>query len=137
MGIPIVKFGYTITYVADVAAAIEFYRAAFGFEKRFMHEDGENAYAELDTGQTVMAFASHQVAETILADGYVKVDQSPHPIGFEMAMVTDDVESAIERAITAGASLIAPAQQKPWGQTVAYVRAPDGMLIEICTPVAS
>ena len=24
---------------------------------------------------------------------------------------------------------------KPWGQTVAYVRAPEGTLIELCTPM--
>ena len=24
---------------------------------------------------------------------------------------------------------------KPWGQVVSYVRAPDGCLIELCTPV--
>jgi lactoylglutathione lyase len=24
----------------------------------------------------------------------------------------------------------------PWGQTVSYVRCPDGTLVELCTPMA-
>lgn len=33
------------------------------------------------------------------------------------------------------AQALAPPVSKPWGQTVSYVRAPDGSLIELCTPV--
>ena len=30
---------------------------------------------------------------------------------------------------------IAAPTTKPWGQTVSYVRCPDGTLVELCTPV--
>jgi hypothetical protein len=30
---------------------------------------------------------------------------------------------------------MAPPVHKPWGQVVSYVRCPDGVLVELCTPV--
>jgi len=53
----------------------------------------------------------------------------------EIAFVTEDVEKAYKKAVKAGAMEVEKAQQKPWGQTVAYVRDIDGFLIELCTPV--
>jgi uncharacterized glyoxalase superfamily protein PhnB len=41
----------------------------------------------------------------------------------------------VQQSIEAGAILVAPPKQKPWGQTVAYVRDIDGFLIELCTPM--
>ena len=39
------------------------------------------------------------------------------------------------RALAAGAREMAPPVQKPWGQTVSYLRCPDGLLVELCTAV--
>jgi len=55
------KLGYTIIYVADVLATVEFYESAFGLTRRFIHES--NLYAELETGSTVLAFAGNEAAE--------------------------------------------------------------------------
>lgn len=30
---------------------------------------------------------------------------------------------------------IAAPLDKPWGQTISYVRCPDGTLVELCTPI--
>jgi uncharacterized glyoxalase superfamily protein PhnB len=53
----------------------------------------------------------------------------------EIAFTTDNVEELYHKAIEAGATAEAPAEWKPQGQTVAYVRDPDGFLLEICTPM--
>lgn len=53
--------------------------------------------------------------------------------GFELAFATDDVEGYLDRALKAGATLITEPEPKPWGQTVAYVRSPQGILVELCT----
>lgn len=128
------KFGYTISYVADVAASLAFYERAFGLERRFLHESG--GYGELDTGATVLGFADHATARGNLGHDYVAGDRSAQPLGMEVALVTDDVPAACERAVAAGATLLAPPAAKPWGQTVAYLRCPDGTLVELCTPLA-
>ena len=127
------KFGYTIVYVSSVTEALTFYKAAFGFETRFLHDSNE--YGELETGTTVLAFASHAMGEMNLDGQYQKADFNAAPFGVELAFVTDDVASAYARAIAAGAIAIKPPVEKPWGQLVAYVRAKEGSLIELCSPV--
>ena len=127
------KFGYTIVYVPSVTEALIFYKEAFGFETRFLHDSNE--YGELETGTTVLAFASHAMGEMNLDGQYQKTDLNAAPLGVELAFVTDDVASAYARAIAAGAIAIKPPVEKPWGQLVAYVRAKEGSLIELCSPV--
>jgi lactoylglutathione lyase len=127
------KFGYTIIYTEDVTKSIEFFEHAFGFKRRFIHESG---YGELDTGSTALAFASHELGTNNLPDGYLKINEAK-PLGIEIALVTDDVEQAFNKALSLGAAEIKKPMDKPWGQKVAYVRCPDGTLVEIFSPVVA
>jgi catechol 2,3-dioxygenase-like lactoylglutathione lyase family enzyme len=127
------RFGYTIVYVADPGASLDFFGRAFGLARRFLHESG--GYGELDTGGTTLAFAQHDTARGNLGHDYVAADRSPQPLGVEIGLLTSDVPAAVQRAVAAGATLLKDASTKPWGQTVAYVRAPDGTLVELCTPM--
>ena len=127
------KLGYTIIYVPDVASSLNFFEKAFGIGKKFLHEDG--TYGELDTGETTLSFASHELGETNFPDGHVPAHRSAQPLGFEIALVTDNVPQAHQHAIATGAKELAAPVHKPWGQVVSYVRCPDGILVELCTPV--
>ena len=127
------KFGYTIIYTDDVEESIRFFETAFGFQRRFVHESG---YGELETGSTALAFASHELGKGNLPEGYIKVNEAK-PVGVEIALVTDEVAKAYAKAIDAGAVSLKAPVAKPWGQIVAYVRCPDGTLVEICSPVGS
>lgn len=127
------RFGYTIVYVADPARSLDFFERAFGLARRFLHESG--GYGELDTGSTTLAFAQHTTARANLGVDYLAADTSAMPLGMEIGLLTDDVAGACERAVAAGARLLRPATLKPWGQTVAYLRCPDGTLVEVCTPM--
>jgi len=128
------KFGYTIIYVTDVNTSLAFFEKAFGIKTRFVHESG---YGELETGETTLAFASHHLGQNNLPDGYVAADASVKPLGVEIALVTDSVDDAHKRAIQSGATSIKEPMIKPWGQTVSYVRCPDGTLIELCSPISA
>jgi lactoylglutathione lyase len=122
------RFGYTILYVGDVAASVDFYERAFGLERRLLHDSGE--YAELETGATALAFASRGLAAQNVPD--------LAPAGgnaFEVCLVTEDVNAGFERAVDAGATPVSEPATKPWGQEVAYVRDPDGVLVELASPV--
>ena len=127
------KFGYTIIYVEDVAASIGFFEKAFGFKCRFIHNSG---YGELETGDTTLAFANHQLGASNLPSGYVAAGTSSKPLGIEVALVTESVEIVHQRAIDAGAVEVKMPTAKPWGQIVSYVRCPDGTLIELCSSVS-
>lgn len=122
------RFGYTILYVRDVAASVDFYERAFGLERRLLHESGQ--YAELDTGATALAFAAHSLAAESVRE-LARLD----PAGFEICLVDEDVEGAYARAVAAGAEAVSEPEEKPWGQRTAYVRDPDGTLIEIASPM--
>lgn len=129
------KLGYTIIYVPDVAASIAFFEQAFGLVRRFVHESG--TYGELDTGETTLAFAALELGRTHFPAGFVAASESPQPLGFEVAFVTPSVAEAHTRALAAGATELLAPEAKPWGQTVSYVRCPDGTLVELCTPVGA
>jgi lactoylglutathione lyase len=130
------RFAYTILYVPDVARSIAFYERAFGLTARFVAESGE--YGELDTGSTTLAFAEEDFAAGGRGGHRARPlrpdDDEPPP--FEVAFVCDDVPAAYEHALAAGATAIAGPKQKPWGQTVAYLRDGDGAIVELCTPVS-
>ena len=128
-----VKFGYTILYVQDVTKAMTFYEAAFGFTRKFITQ--ENDYGELATGETTISFASQTLANSNLKEGFIASDLNNKPFATELGFITEDVTKVVELALQHGATEIAAPQQKPWGQTVAYLRDIDGFLIEICTPM--
>jgi lactoylglutathione lyase len=128
-----VRFGYTIMYVEDVPRSLDFYERALGLKRRFLHESGD--YGELETGATALAFATHGLAASNLPDVYDGATQNGGRPPFEVCFVTEDVAGAYERAVEAGADAVTEPKTKPWGQDVAYVRDPDGNLIELASPV--
>jgi len=123
-------FGYTILYVDDVAKTLEFYERAFGL-KTCMNMGN---YGELETGSTTLSFAERALATEHLGVEPKKGDTVPFP--FEIAFTTKDVPSAYDAAIQAGCVSISAPSQKPWGQTVSYVRDCNGFLVEICSPIS-
>ena len=128
-----IKFAYTILYVQDVEKSISFYEKAFGFKRKFIAPGNE--YGELLTGDTALSFAAVSLAKTNLTAGFIEGKQEGKPFGIEIGFTTEKVEQFFIDAIKAGAIAVESAKTKPWGQVVAYVKDPDGFLIEICTPM--
>ena len=122
---------YIILYVPDVAASMDFYARAFGLTEGFRHEGGD--YGEMITGTTKLAFSALALMAQLGKD--VATTPPEHP-SFELAFETDDVAAALARAIDAGAIPVQGVTDMPWGQTIAYVRCPEGTLVELCTPTA-
>lgn len=124
-------FRYAIIYTADVATTVDFYRRAFALEQEFVHVSGD--YAELATGATRLAFSSHRLMAEL---GKQVATEPPARPAFEIALETEDVAAALTRALAAGAGLVQGVEEMPWGQVTAYVTAPEGTLVELCTAVA-
>lgn len=123
--------GYVIFYVSDVAKTVSFYERAFGLKRRFVHESG--TYAEMKTGATALAF----VDQSLINFSFQSASKDGPPFGQEIGLVTVDVEAAYTHALSAGALSQQEPKQKPWGQTVAYVRDLNGFLVELCSPMPS
>jgi lactoylglutathione lyase len=124
-----VRFAYAIAYVRDVERSVAFYEQAFSLQRRFVDESGQ--YAEMETGETTLAFASNELGASNLPGGFRMNDPAEPPAGVEIAFLTEDVNAAFRIALEAGATSVVEPITKPWGQAVAYVRDRDGMLVEI------
>ena len=129
---PAIKFGGTAVYVNDVRAALDFYQRAFGFTTRFFDEALQ--YGELETGGSLVAFASHNTGVFLMPGQYVRPEDG-RPAGVELAFITSDVPAAFARAAVAGAVPLAEPKVMPWGATVAYLRSVEGTLIGLSTPM--
>lgn len=121
---------YTILYVDDVAATLDFYERAFGLARSLLHESGD--YGELSTGETRLAFSSTALMEQL---GKSPAKPDPRAPVFEIAFETGDVQAAYDEAIAAGATPVQAPRDEPWGQTTSYVSDPNGYLVELCSPV--
>jgi lactoylglutathione lyase len=71
--------------VKDVSASLVFYEKAFGFTRRFFHDDNGKAYGELETGAARLAFASLALAEEHLKQEIAVALPNKPPLGFEIA----------------------------------------------------
>jgi lactoylglutathione lyase len=133
----------TVIYVDDVPPVLEFYRAAFGLEPRFVDLDvklpdrpphGRFHYAVLATEGGSLQFGTHDLGNLLMpaygrpADG--------RPSGVEIFFHASDVPAAYGRALQAGAQPVAEPRLMPWGQTVAYVRSLEGTFVGIGSPPA-
>jgi lactoylglutathione lyase len=121
------RYAATILYVPDVIATVEFYERAFGLERGFVADGG--SYATLNGDGGMLAFATYDVAPE--TEG-----TRDRPAGFEVWLEAEDVPDAYGRAVDAGAAPVQEPVTKPWGQVVAYVRDPNGTLVELGEPVA-
>jgi PhnB protein len=110
--------------------AIEFYKAAFGAQELFRLE-GE--------GGTVVAQLSVGGAEFWLADESPEhLNFSPESLGggsVRMIMIVDDPDAAFRRAVAAGATVVRPVDDQPYGWRVGRVVDPFGHHWEIGKPL--
>ena len=124
--------GWTIVYVDEPVAASAFYAATFGLTPEFA--DPTNRYAQMDTGQTKLAFAAYRLGEENFPGGVAR-PAGGQPTNVEIALATTDVDGATRAAVAAGCTLLADPVDKPHGQRVAFLRDPFGTLVEIGTPI--
>src|SRR5262249_15215740 len=105
----------------NAAAAIEFYKNAFGAREllRFPPQ-GRIAHAELEIGDSIV-----MLGEEAPEYGFPGPDAlGGSPVG--MHLYVDDADAAIERAVKAGARLIRPATDQFYGERSGNVLDPFG-----------
>jgi predicted enzyme related to lactoylglutathione lyase len=127
------QLGWVIAYVDDPGEAAAFYERAFGLRTEFVAESG--TFAQLDTGPTKLAFAAYALGAGNFEGGVRRAGLDGQPPNVEIALVIEDVDGAYEHALRQGCSSLAPPQDKPQGQRVAYLRDPFGGLVELATPL--
>jgi lactoylglutathione lyase len=116
---------YVVLIVDDLDRALGFYTEVLGL--RLGHRSGD--FAQLDTGATRLSFYTREaMAKTI---GYTLQPPSKDTPGFEIGFKVPDVDAAFAELIAQGASPVTSPTTRSWGQRTAYIRDPDGHLIEL------
>jgi len=129
---PVTKIRQTATVrlrVKNAAAAIEFYKKAFGAREnmRFAREELGVIHAELQFGNAVI-----MVAEEALEYGLL----SPQSLGgttMGLELFVANSDAAVEQAVAAGASLVSPVTDEFYGYRVGKVADPFGYTWSITT----
>ena len=116
---------YIILIVDDLDRATRFYTEVLGL--KLGHRSGD--YAQLDTGATRLALYARSAMATTL--GMSLEAPRPDAPGFEIGFKVADVDAAVNELIARGVSPVVPPTDRFWGQRTAYVRDPDGHLIEL------
>jgi len=126
MSVQAIPKGYhTITpfvTVRDAARAIEFYKQAFGAKEKGVMKgpEGKVMHAELVIGDSII----------MLADEFPEFGSlSPQSIGDSGAglhIYIEDVDSAFDRAVKAGATVEMPVADMFWGDRYGKLRDPFG-----------
>ena len=127
-----VKFATTILYVDDVQGTLERFRDAFELEIAYLDEGG--IYGELASGETTLAFAEREFGRSHFEDDETRALFDGLPRRFELGLTSEDVEAAHRRACGCGMIPVRGPIEQPWGEVVAWVRDPEGILIELSTP---
>lgn len=117
--------------VRNGARAVEFYKTAFGAGELFRVEDESGAVvARLSVGE----------AEFWVADESPEhLNFSPESLGggsVRLVMIVEDPDAAFERAVAAGAGVVWPVSDQPYGWRVGRIVDPFGHHWEIGKPLA-
>ena len=116
---------YTVLIVEDIDRSLAFYVGTLGLTLN--HRSGP--YAQLRTGTTRLAFYQRDAMEETL--GTELEAPAPNAPGFEIGFYVPNVDTAYAELVVSGATAVTPPCDRPWQQRTAYVRDPDGHLIEL------
>lgn len=121
---------YFVLIVSDLEASLAFYTQTLGLP--LGHRSG--VYAQLVTGDSRIALYERSAMSEVLGTPLLPSD--PEAPSFELGFKVDDVDSAYAAFVAAGAKGACPPTTRPWGQRTAYLRDPDGYLVELASPVS-
>jgi catechol 2,3-dioxygenase-like lactoylglutathione lyase family enzyme len=116
---------YVVIIVEDLDRALAFYTRVLGLA--LGHRSGP--FAQLATGATRICLYRRDAMQATL--GYrigPARDDSP---GFELGFKVADVDAAYAELVEQGAVSATPPADRHWGQRTAYIKDPDGHLIEL------
>jgi catechol 2,3-dioxygenase-like lactoylglutathione lyase family enzyme len=118
--------------VADVDAAVAFYRDALGLPEHAAWEtEGDARIAILDAGRATLELVNEAQAALIDKIEVGRRVAGPVRVAFEV----DNSTAVAARLVAAGAEQLAEPVTTPWNDRNVRVRAPDGMQLTLFTVV--
>lgn len=102
--------------VDDVPAATRLLTRAYAWT---VLNDGQD-FGELDAGGIRIMLSRDAMVPWGKADGVI------------LHHYVEDVPTAVERAVAAGAELLAGPLRTDWGTEAAYLKGPGGLIVDVC-----
>lgn len=125
---PAVRQLRLVVEAADYDAALAFYRDVLGLPERIAYADGEDdRVAILDVGHATLEIAN-PAHKRAIDDVEVGRQVAGH---LRVAFEVDDAQVATDRAVEAGAELVAPPTRTPWGSLNSRLDAPAGLHVTL------
>jgi lactoylglutathione lyase len=121
---------YVVLVVQDLDRSLGFYCDLLGLP--LGHRSG--SFAQLATGATRVALYERSAMAAML--GRELEPPSPEAAGFELGFKVEDCDTAYDELVSGGATPAVPPTDRAWGQRTAYVRDPDGHLVELAQDLA-
>ncbi len=116
----VVRSGFPILMTGDLPRLVRFYREAFDAVRTFgfpaPDDESRDVFVTLRLGGATLAIGR----ELDIGGGDART---------ALWLYVDDIDEYTRRAHAAGATIVAPPQEMPWGERVAQVRDPDGFLV--------
>ncbi len=122
----------------DAAAAIDFYKAAFGAQEmmRLPAPDGRLLHgAVMINGSMVMLAGEFCMSDDEAAQRGARSPKSLGGTPVTIHLNVPDVDAAVARAVAAGASVVMPVADQFWGDRYGVVEDPFGHHWSIATPL--
>jgi PhnB protein len=115
--------------VDDAAAAIEFYKQAFGARERgrMPAPDGRIAHAELEIGDSLLTLAD------TFEQSAVRPPKEVRGTTGSVLLYVEDVDTVVDHAVEAGATVTMPIEDMFWGDRYGQVIDPFGHVWQIAT----
>jgi PhnB protein len=115
--------------VDDAAAAIEFYKQAFGARERgrMPAPDGRIAHAELEIGGSLLTLAD------TFEQSAVRPPKELRGTTGSVLLYVEDVDTVVDHAVEAGATVTMPIEDMFWGDRYGQVTDPFGHVWQIAT----
>jgi lactoylglutathione lyase len=114
-------------YTRDLDAALAFYGGLLGFEESFRAPSSDAPdHVELRLDGVTLALSTAEAAERV--HGIVA---APGAHGFQLVLWTDDVDTAYDALVAAGAPAVTPPHDTGNDNRNAVVQDPDGNLVEL------
>jgi PhnB protein len=126
--------------VSDARAAVKFYMAAFGATALHQHDepDGKISNVVLGIGDSRLMI-SDDTSRHALDHAHEGWPRSPARVGgasSALYIYVADADVVLARAVDAGATIISPVENQPWGDRLGGFRDPFGHVWNVATHLA-
>lgn len=126
---------HTRLLVDHFADCFRFYRDIIRMTPKWGDENGGYASFESEDGQVALALFLRQAMTDVLGTGSLAVNP-PGQDQFMLIFGVEDVDAEVQRIRQQGGEiLMGPRNFPDWGYRGAYLRDPDGNLVELLTSI--